>query len=253
MKAELQKLETARADPELVVLEGFHAVKHALRFGAELTLLLAADLQATLALAADLAPDLVDAFRGRAVEAELRALAPRVRTGVVGVARRPCCDVGALLAPGSGGPVVLLEDPRDLGNVGAVVRVGAAAGISGVLTTGASDPWDPAALRGSAGLHFALPVARIDAPYGPRPVIGFDPGGTPLDPRVLPADAVLAFGSERTGLSADLLARCEDRRALPMRAGVSSLNLATSVSAVLFAWRLAQGWRGGGPADAAPS
>jgi tRNA G18 (ribose-2'-O)-methylase SpoU len=34
----------------------------------------------------------------------------------------------------------------------------------------------------------------------------------------------------------------EERVSIPMRAGVSSLNLATSVAALLFAWRLnAQG------------
>jgi len=244
---ELQTLRRARSDPELVVLEGFHAVKHALRFGAELALLVTDDVRATVALAGDLAPDLVGTFEARAVaitREELRAAGPHVRTGVVGVARRPHVDPGALLAQRGGAPVVLLEDPRDLGNVGAVVRVAAAADIAGVVTTGRSDPWDPAALRGSAGLHFALPVARIDALGSGRPLIGFDPEGQLLEPTTLPADAVLAFGTERAGLSDDLLARCDARLALPMRTGVSSLNLATSVSAVLFAWRLAQGWAG---------
>jgi tRNA G18 (ribose-2'-O)-methylase SpoU len=49
---------------------------------------------------------------------------------------------------------------------------------------------------------------------------------------------VLAFGSERRGLSAALAERADARVSIPMRAGVSSLNLATSVAAVLFAWRL---------------
>src|SRR6185312_5917713 len=83
------------------------------------------------------------------------------RTQVLALARRPPFDAAALHAPG-GGPVVLLEDPRDRGNVGAVVRVAAAAGAAGVVTTGMHDPWDPSALRGSAGLHFALPVGRDD-------------------------------------------------------------------------------------------
>ena len=34
---------SARRDPGLVVLEGFHAVKHALRFGAEVVRLVAPD------------------------------------------------------------------------------------------------------------------------------------------------------------------------------------------------------------------
>ncbi len=49
---------------------------------------------------------------------------------------------------------------------------------------------------------------------------------------------MLAFGTERQGLSDELLARAHARIGIPMRAGVSSLNLATSVAALLFAWRL---------------
>jgi TrmH family RNA methyltransferase len=72
-----------------------------------------------------------------------------------------------------------------------------------------------------------------------RPLLALDPSGEPLQPRELPARAVLAFGTERYGLSEELLARADARVSIPMRAGVSSLNLATSVAAVLFAWRLA--------------
>ena len=71
-----------------------------------------------------------------------------------------------------------------------------------------------------------------------RPLLAIDPLGDPLDPSSLDARAVLAFGSERHGLSNELIARADARVSIPMRAGVSSLNLATSVAAVLFAWRL---------------
>jgi RNA methyltransferase, TrmH family len=134
---------------------------------------------------------------------------------------------------------VLLEDPRHLGNLGACVRVAAAAGAAGVLTTGRSDPWHPDALRGSAGLHFALPVARMwRLEPGDRPIVALDPAGEALRPGAVPPRAVLAFGTERDGLSDELLARADARLALPMRPGVSSLNLATAVSAVLFLLRL---------------
>jgi TrmH family RNA methyltransferase len=129
---------------------------------------------------------------------------------------------------------VLLEDPRHLGNVGAVVRVAAAAGAVAVLTTGARDPWEPAALRGSAGLHYALPVGRVDpGALGDRPLVALDPAGEPRAP--LPGDALVAFGTERHGLSDTLLARAAARVAIPMRPGVSSLNLATAVAVALYA------------------
>lgn len=170
---------------------------------------------------------------------------------MISIARRPPRDVVTLLRGPRPAPIVLLERPRDLGNLGAVVRVAAAADIAGVLTTGTHDPWDPSALRGSAGLHFALPVDHLDEdalqglsappPHRPhdRPLIAVDPDGDQLAPAELPARAILAFGGERVGLSPGLLARADARASLPMRPGVSSLNLATSVAALLYAWKLA--------------
>ena len=52
--------------------------------------------------------------------------------------------------------------------------------------------------------------------------------------------AILAFGSERRGLGPALLARAERRIAIPMRAGVSSLNLACAVAIVLYGWLAAR-------------
>jgi TrmH family RNA methyltransferase len=64
------------------------------------------------------------------------------------------------------------------------------------------------------------------------------PDGEPLRSSAIPAGAVLAFGSERTGLTAALIERADQHIAIPMRTGVSSLNLATAVAVVLYAWRL---------------
>jgi len=241
-----RRFQQARGDERLALLEGFHALKHALRFGAEVELVAAADPDTLERLAAELAPDLAGRFRALAQPvdaAELERLVPRApRTQVVALARRP-----PFRTPDAG-LVVLLEDPRDLGNVGAVVRVAAGAGAAAVVSTGLHDPWDPAALRGAAGLHYALPVGRAqDAALGDRPLLALDPDGDVLDPAALPPDAVLAFGTERHGLSDALLARADARLRLPMRAGVSSLNLATAVAAVLFAWRLSDAGAGAGP------
>ncbi|MGH7482627.1 MAG: TrmH family RNA methyltransferase, partial [Longimicrobiales bacterium] len=145
----------------------------------------------------------------------------------------------ALALPGAE-PVVLLEQPTHLANLGAAVRVAAAAGAAALLVTGDVDPWHPAALRGSAGLHFPLPVAAIEdlpievLPTYDRPLIALDPAGEPMRAGALPPRALLAFGTERHGLSDALLARAHRRLAIPMRPGVSSLNLATAVAAALY-------------------
>ena len=231
---ELEDVRGARRDPGLVVLEGFHAVKHAVRFGAELLGVWTADAAELAALSARLAPDV--ALDATVVEVEqLAAVVPRAQVVAVAVRPRQPDPDGILALPGPA-PVILLEEPRHLGNLGACVRVAAAAGAAGVITTGTSDPWHADALRGSAGLHFALPVARSRMlRTGERPLVALDPEGETLRRGGVPARAVLAFGTERDGLSDALLARADLRLALPMSPGVSSLNLATAVSGVLFA------------------
>ena len=202
-----------------------------MRFGADLLGLWTADADELAALSSRLAPDVALTPTVVAHE-ELAAVVPRAQ--VVALARRPRqLDPDGILALPGPEPVVLLEAPRHLGNLGACVRVSAAAGAAGVITTGDSDPWHADALRGSAGLHFALPVARSRVVrVGDRPLVALDPEGSTSSP--IPARAVLAFGTERDGLSDELLARADARVALPMRPGVSSLNLATAVSAVLY-------------------
>lgn len=243
----VQRFRRARRDPSVAVLEGFHALKHGLRFGAELLDVVATDLDELDALVRSLALDLDGAVRPLATAIEpdvLAALGPRApRTGVMALARRPAVDVAAVLADPAPAPIVLLEDPRNLGNLGACVRVAAAAGAAAVLSTGETDPWHPDAVRGAAGLQFALPVARVEEPAlerlagGGRTLVAVDPEGEERGGERLPARAILAFGTERHGLSDALLARAERRVRIPMRPGVSSLNLATSVAALLYSSR----------------
>jgi tRNA G18 (ribose-2'-O)-methylase SpoU len=238
------RFRTARRDPELTVVEGFHALKHALRFGAELVEAVAVDPAALEAMAEDLAPDLAGriAERVETVDKEtLAGLVPLVpHTGVVAIARRPRVDIAAALADPAPAPAVLLEQPKNMGNIGACIRVSAGAGAAALITTGENDPWHADAVRGAAGLQFALPVAKVDSlPQSDRPLLAIDPEGEELAPAELPARAVLAFGTERHGLSSEVFDRADARISIPMRPGVSSLNLATSVAVVLFAMKLA--------------
>ncbi|MEU9745071.1 TrmH family RNA methyltransferase [Streptomyces niveus] len=229
--------------PGAVVLDGFHALKHALRFGADVRLAVTSDKESVLALAAELADDLTEALRRSVVEVpadELRDLVPKVHpTRVVALAVRlgRTENLAALAAAPRRSPVVVLDNPRNLGNVGAVVRLAAGFGATGVVTTGDLDPWHPNVVRAGAGLHFATAVERLspDA-FPPGPLYALDPAGEDIRTVTLPDDALLAFGSERHGLSVELRERADTLLALPMRPQVSSYNLATSVAMTLFHW-----------------
>ena len=241
----IEAFRAARRDPHAALLEGFHPLKHALRFGAPILQALTPDPGPVTDLARRLAPDLIGRLEEVLVTvptAVFERLVPKPPpTGVVAIARRPDVDPLAVLAARAEAPVVLLERPARLGNLGAAVRVAAAAEAAGVVAVGRHDPWHPEALRGGAGLQFALPVARLDElprESLARPLIAVDPSGEPLEPGAIPSRSILAFGSERDGLSPDLLQRAGIRLSIPMRTGVSSLNLAASVAVLLYAWRL---------------
>lgn len=226
-----------------VLLDGFHALKHAVRFHAHVSVAVTTDRAAALALAGELAPDVrdtLDALLTQVPEAAYAALVPRPHpTRVAALAVRPSreANIGALRRTPRTAPVVVLDNPRNLGNAGAVIRLAAGFGAAGVVTTGTLDPWHPTVVRGGAGLHFATAVERLtvaELPHGP--VFALDPEGEDIRGLKLPDDAVLAFGSERTGLSFELRARTGHLVSLPMRPQVSSYNLATSVAMTLYHW-----------------
>lgn len=231
------------AAPDAVLLDGFHALKHALRFGADVRTVLACDKAAVLALAAELAEDVSASIDSLAVAVPaqvLSELVPRVHpTGIAALAGRPSrlANLDSLARRPRRAPAVVLDSPRNLGNVGAVIRLAAGIGASGVITIGDMDPWHPNAVRAGAGLHFATAVERLSlAELPPGPLYALDPEGEDIRGVAIPDDALLAFGSERYGISSELRGRADRLLAVPMRPRVSSFNLATTVAMALYHW-----------------
>src|SRR5690242_7322553 len=99
----VEQFREARGDPELAILEGFHTVKHAIRFGAELITLVGTDAEDAEALAAALAPDLKQMLAESlrvVTDGTFSKLAPRApRTGLIAIARRPAIDTDAIFSP----------------------------------------------------------------------------------------------------------------------------------------------------------
>jgi TrmH family RNA methyltransferase len=230
-------VRSARGDATRVRLEGVHALKHAVRFGATIEAVVTPDLHALTGLLADLAPDVALPVAPVELDATTwRGLVGRaLPSPALAVARRAA--VPAVAPPDVPGRLVVLEHPRHLGNLGAVVRVAAAADAAGVTVVGEGDPWHPTAVRAGAGLQFALPACgRVEVlPDLGRPLVALDPDGDDLGLAGLPADAALLLGTERGGLSEGLRARADLHVRIPMRPGVSSLNLATAAAIVLYA------------------
>ncbi len=238
-----KRFRDARSDRQLAVLEGFHPLKHALRCHAHILDVVTDEMEEVLALSRSFSPDLTDT-KERCTTVVSQDLFHRLsrdsrRTDVLAIARRRMVSADVVLNERRDAPMVLLEEPTHHGNIGAAIRVAASAGASAVVTTGRHDPWHAEAIRGSAGLHYAVPVAHatsLSAYQGP--LVAFEPEGDTLRLGGVPRDAILAFGSERRGLSDELLEKADQRIGIPMEPNVSSMNLASAVAVALYAWRL---------------
>ncbi len=237
-----EQFYAARRDDSVVVLEGFHALKHAVRFGADIICAVSPRPNDVVALCKHHAPESVAHMRTLITpisETIYARLAPRPpRTGVIAIAKRPQYTFDILKDVSA--PIVLIDDARDLDNLGACVRVAAAYGVAGVCVYGPLNPWRPACLRGSAGLHFAVPVISVsldDVRALRRPVCVFDENGDSVTRITIPQKSILVFGSERAGVSHAMRELARQTVRIPMRDKVSSLNLATSVAAALYGGR----------------
>lgn len=136
--------------------------------------------------------------------------------------------------------VVLLEDIQDPGNLGAMIRTAAAAGVDAVyLSQGCAEAWSPKALRGGQGGHFGLTihegsdlVAVARSFPGPvhAAVLGSQVSLHQLD---LTQATAFAFGNEGAGLGQELLAACRSF-SIQMPGRVESLNVAAAAAICLF-------------------
>ncbi|MFN8060838.1 MAG: RNA methyltransferase [Vicinamibacterales bacterium] len=164
-------------------------------------------------------------------------------SGVFAVAAPPRFDLERALAPPDTW-VVVACDVQEPGNVGAIVRVAAAAGATAVVTTGASaDVWSWKALRGSMGSTLRLPTTKIgDWPetltlcrhHGLRVVLADPRGPTPMDDARFAGRLALWVGGEGRGFPPALLAAADDTVRIPMDARVTSLNVATATAVLAF-------------------
>lgn len=136
--------------------------------------------------------------------------------------------------------IVLLENIQDPGNLGALLRVAAAAGADAVhLSQGCAEAWSPKCLRGGQGAHFQLRIhENADLPvlahdFG-EPVFAASLGATEtLFDLDLHGRVGFAFGNEGAGLSPHLCAVARPF-IIPMPGRVESLNVATAAAVCLF-------------------
>ena len=141
--------------------------------------------------------------------------------------------------------VIVLEHIQDPGNLGAMLRTGAAAGATlAVLSANCHDAWSPKALRGGQGAQFVLPMQMdadlpvwLNAFAGLSVALSLDEiSGAEQNFYRMNFTGPVAFivGNEGAGLSAPVMQAASVRARIPMPGKVESLNAAAALAIATF-------------------
>ena len=139
---------------------------------------------------------------------------------------------------------VALQEVRDPGNLGTVIRTADAAGCGGVILVGdCCDPYSVEAVRATMGSIFAVRIARADTAAfvawratWPGAVAGTLLSAT-TDFRAAEyrPPTLILMGNEQAGLPPELAAICDVTVKIPMRGRADSLNLAVATGIMIYA------------------
>lgn len=139
--------------------------------------------------------------------------------------------------------LVLLEDIRDPGNLGTMIRTADWFGVDGVILAGGADPYQPKVVRSSMGSIFHTPVfisQNIESEISflknnDFQVVVTRPETEDLEP-LLPLSEqkqCIVFGSEAHGTSAKLDAMADRALSIKRFGQAESLNVAVSFGIVI--------------------
>lgn len=142
-----------------------------------------------------------------------------------------------------------LEEVRDPGNLGTIVRTVHAVGAAGVILVGTCcDPFARECVRATMGSLFAVPLVRMSraAFLAWRQDWPGEMVGTHLDARqdfrkgAYRAPVLLVMGGEGPGLSREVTEACDRLVKIPMAGRLDSLNLAVATALTLYQIRGAE-------------
>ncbi len=162
---------------------------------------------------------------------------------VIGVFRQVFAPPAAL-DPAAAPCWVALEQVRDPGNLGTIVRTADAAGCGGVILVGdCCDPYSLEAVRATMGSIFAVNIAKAsEAEFlawrqaWPGSVVGtLLTADTDYRAARYRRPTLILMGPEQAGLSPALAAACDVAVKIPMRGRADSLNLAVATGVMIYA------------------
>lgn len=138
---------------------------------------------------------------------------------------------------------VALDEIRDPGNLGTIIRTIDAVGAGGVILVGnCCDPYQREAVRATMGSLFAVPIVKVERAAFVAWAAGWpgDRVGTHLDATsdfrdgAYAGQTLLVMGREGPGMSDEVAAVCNRLVKIPMAGKLDSLNLAVATALMLY-------------------
>jgi RNA methyltransferase, TrmH family len=162
---------------------------------------------------------------------------------MLGVFKQMWTEPPVPTAVGADATWVALEEVRDPGNLGTIIRTAEAAGAAGIILAGTCcDPWSRECVRATMGSIFAVPLVRIELEAFRALLTGW-PGETVGTHLAASEDfrnvqyrrpTLLVMGGEGPGLSDKTAQACSRRVRIPMAGRLDSLNLAIATALLLY-------------------
>jgi len=138
---------------------------------------------------------------------------------------------------------IALDAIADPGNLGTIMRTADAVGCRGlILLENSTDPYDPTAVKASMGALFSLELIQSDwstfrtwQKSNQLTMIGTsDSAKLDYQKPLYTYPLILLMGSERQGLSEEMISSCDNLVRIPMEGRSDSLNLAVATAVMLY-------------------
>lgn len=141
--------------------------------------------------------------------------------------------------------IIVLEDVRDPGNMGTVIRTAAAAGFGAIIASdGCVDVYNPKVVRSTVGCLFKMKIIQCkgkfldiveEIKHSNFKVFAAHPrGGKDLFQATFDTKTAIALGNEANGLSEALLRKCDGLITISMEKGVESLNASVAAALMMY-------------------
>ena len=163
--------------------------------------------------------------------------------GILGLVKMPSYHLEEILND-ERKSIILLDDLRDPGNLGTIMRTAEGAGMSGVvMSRGSVDLFNPKVVRSTMGAIFRVPFYYADdlaevieqTKAKGIPVYGtMMQGSVVYDERDYCTGAGIVIGNEANGLSQEVIGHLTGAVRIPMEGNLESLNAAVSAAILMY-------------------